>query len=116
MTFILNKKKFPNILLNGGGDLCDPTLDGQLLNEYNCPTVPIPFGITTLFLKQKRLFLKIEHVLQELGLQNLETMEQGEAPPLKKAFEAWFEMVKNKYKKHIYKLSIDKHPKFIKNS
>ena len=33
MCFVLNKKKFPNLLLNGGGDLCDPTLNGQLLNK-----------------------------------------------------------------------------------
>ena len=43
MTFILNKKKYPNIKLNGGGDMCDPTLNGLLLDSKNVPVINIPF-------------------------------------------------------------------------
>ena len=33
MAMVVNKKKFKNIKFNGGGDGCDPTLNGILLNE-----------------------------------------------------------------------------------
>ena len=37
-----NKKIFNKIKLNGGGDLCQPTLDGQQLLHKDFPTAKIP--------------------------------------------------------------------------
>ena len=42
MCIAYNKKQFPNIKLNGGGDLCQPTLDGQQLLHKDFPTAKIP--------------------------------------------------------------------------
>ena len=40
---IVNKKNFPNIKFDGGGDLCLPTLNGVLLKNYkNIPIENIP--------------------------------------------------------------------------
>lgn len=116
MTFILNKKKFPNIVLNGGGDLCDPMLDGQLLNEYNCPTVPIPFWNYDSVFKTKNVISEDRARFARAWYAQFGNYGSRGGPTREEAFEAWFEMVKNKYKKHIYKLTIEKHPKFIKKS
>ena len=37
MCIALNKKQFPNIQMNGGGDVCQPTLDGKLISPENVP-------------------------------------------------------------------------------
>ena len=33
---------YPNIRFNGGGDLCLPTLNGEVLSLSNCPSINIP--------------------------------------------------------------------------
>ena len=66
MTFILNKKKYPNIKLNGGGDMCDPTLNGLLLDSKNVPVVNIPFGTMTHLSKLRMLLQKTGLDLREL--------------------------------------------------
>ena len=42
-TIIFNKKKFKNILFNGGGDLALPTLEGKILdqNSVACSNIPV---------------------------------------------------------------------------
>ena len=37
-----NKKDFPNITLNGGGDLCLPTLNGKLIKPGDVPKTKVP--------------------------------------------------------------------------
>ena len=67
MCIAFNKKKFSSIKLNGGGDLCDPTINGKLLNQYNLPMRISQSGIMILFLKPKKSYLKIE--LDLLGVE-----------------------------------------------
>ena len=78
MSFILNKKNYPNIKLNGGGDMCDPTLNGVLLDSNNVPVVNIPFWNYDSSFKSKKLLLKIELDLREHGTTILKTMEKEE--------------------------------------
>ena len=33
MGMVLNKKRFKNVKFNGGGDGCDPTVNGIHINE-----------------------------------------------------------------------------------
>ena len=50
----LNKKKFPSIKLNGGGDLCLATLNGELLSVNNLPNLNIPiFQYDSMFRTKK---------------------------------------------------------------
>ena len=41
--------KISNIYLNGGGDLCQPTLEGVQLLHTNYPTLNVPIYNTILF-------------------------------------------------------------------
>ena len=41
-TIILNKKKYKNILFNGGGDLALPTLDNVVLNQSTVKHIEVP--------------------------------------------------------------------------
>ena len=38
----INKKKFPNVKFNGGGDLCLPTIDGKIINPRKIPNINVP--------------------------------------------------------------------------
>ena len=38
-----------------------------------------------------------------------------EVEPQKRSYNAWFNMVKERYPYHVFKLNINEHPKFIQN-
>ena len=42
MCIALNKKKYPNLKMDGGGDLCQPTLNSELLRPEDFPFVNVP--------------------------------------------------------------------------
>ena len=113
MSFILNKKNYPDIKLNGGGDMCDPTLNGVLLDSNNIPTVNIPFWNYDSSFKSKEViaedrarFARAWHnYFKDYGDRG------GDTPEL--AFKAWFEMIESRYRKHIFKLKIEDHPKYF---
>ena len=68
MCIALNKKQFPNIQMNGGGDVCQPTLDGKLISPENVPYEKIAIWNYDLFSKQRRLFHMIEQDLRGHGI------------------------------------------------
>ena len=77
MTFILNKKKYPNIKLNGGGDMCDPTLNGLLLDSKNVPVVNIPFWNYDSSFKSKNVIAEDRARFAELGITTSKIMVTG---------------------------------------
>jgi len=113
MTFILNKKKFPNIKLDGGGDLCDPTLNGVLLNEYNCPRIPVQFWNYDSVFKTKEVIAEDRARFARAWFRKFGSYGDRGGPTKNEAFQSWFNMITTRYKKHIYKLKIQDHPIFI---
>ncbi|MDA9655642.1 hypothetical protein N9S94_01360 [Candidatus Actinomarina] len=111
----LNKKKFPQIKLNGGGDLCMPTLDNvQILNtsvpSYNIPIYQYDsmFRTKSIIAEDRARFARAwNNYFQDFG-------DRG-GPSQEEAFEAWFEMIKNRYLLHTNKISLNRHPQYIKN-
>ena len=109
----LNKKKFPNIKMNGGGDLCLPTLDDKRITANNVPQTNIPiwnydkvFGTKeTISVDRARFARAWFRQFSDWGIFGGETPEE--------AFDAWMIMVESRYKKHILKLKIENHPKYI---
>lgn len=112
---VINKKEFPNIKYNGGGDLCLPTLNGNLITVNNVPQTNIPiwnydkiFGTKETISKDRARFSRAWfRQFNDWGVFGGESEEE--------AFDAWFNMVKIRYKKHVLKLNINDHPKYIKN-
>ena len=113
----VNKKNFPNVKLNGGGDLCFPTLNGIDLNPYKLPLAKSPIWNYDMMFKSKRNYCKrtfeiwecmvfIFLVIKVFIFFNIDSEEE--------AFETWFKWIEEKYKKHVFRLDIDKHP-YIKD-
>ncbi len=109
----VNKKKFPNIKLNGGGDLCLPTLNGVLIEPKKMPISKAPIWNYEMMFKTKEIIFndRIRYArawfdyFGEWGVFGGDTKEE--------AYDAWYEMIKNRYKKHVKKSKLEDHPKYI---
>ena len=115
LSVAINKKEFPNIKLNGGGDLCLPTLNGKLLNPFKFPISKYPiyqydsmFRTKEVVSSDRARFARAWHrEFQSWG-------SRGGATP-EEAFAGWIKMIEERLPSHIYKFNIKNHPKYISN-
>lgn len=114
MCIALNKNKFPNIKMNGGGDLCQPTIDDVLLRPEDFPLVKIPIWNYDSVFKTKEVISKDRARFARAWFREFNEWGDRGGETEEEAFDAWFNMVKIRYKKHILRLKIDDHPKYIK--
>jgi hypothetical protein len=111
----MNKKKFPNIISNGGGDMCLPTLNGERLLPSSMPQTKIPVWQYDSIFRTKSIISEDRARFARAWNRYFDNWgDRGGGTP-DEAFDAWFEMIKIKYKKHALKMEIENHPKFIKN-
>lgn len=115
LLLAVNKKKFGNrIKFNGGGDLCQPTLDGHDLDLNEMPQSGVAF-------------YNYEHLLKtkEQTREDVERMDRAYHRRFNKwlystdgtdAFDGWLHMVKGRYQKPQKELSLDKHPKYVQET
>jgi len=109
----LNKRHFPDIKLNGGGDLCLPTINGERIHPKNVPFFRIPlFQYDSIFRTKEIIAHDRARFARAWYRQFNEWGVRGGGTP-EEAFDAWFLEVKMKYKKHTHKISLKKHPKYI---
>jgi len=109
-----NKSKFPNIKLNGGGDLTLATLNGELINPKKVPNLYVPiyqyesiFRTKNIIENDRARFARAwKNYFGNYGDRGGESKEE--------AFNAWFEMVKDRYPKHNFRMKISNHPKYIR--
>ncbi len=114
LCIALNKKKFPNIVLNGGGDLCAPTLNGKLITNKDVPLINIPvFQYDSVFRTREVIAHDRARFARAWNDYFGNYGDRGGGTP-EEAFNAWFVMISNRYKKHVHKLKIGNHPKYIK--
>ena len=109
----VNKKNYPNVKLNGGGDLCFPTLNGKDLNPYDLPLAKSPIWNYDMMFKSKEIIakerLRFGHAwVSYFGEKGIFNIENEDA-----AFETWFKWIEDKYKKHVFKIADNKHPIYI---
>lgn len=116
LCIALNKKKFPNIKLNGGGDLCLPTINDKRILPEEVPQIKIPiwnydkmFGTKETISNDRARFARAWfRQFNEWGIFGGPTPEE--------AFNAWMKMIEARYKKHVFKIDINKHPKYLKKN
>mgnify|MGYP002021754025 CR=1 FL=1 len=113
MCIAFNKKKYPNIKLNGGGDMCDPTLDDVLLDQYNLPNKKITIWNYDSVFKNKNIISKDRARFARAWNREFGNFGDRGGPTDEEAFTAWYNMVKTRYPFHTSTVAISKHPKFI---
>lgn len=111
----LNKNKFPNIKLNGGGDLCLPTLNNVILDYTNVPSVNIPIYQYDSLFRTKKIIAEDRARFARAWNREFGNYGNRGGPDSDAAFEAWFEMIKIKYYSHTHRIDINKHPKYLKD-
>ena len=115
MCIALNKKKYPNIKMNGGGDLCQPTINGNLISPLNVPYKRLPIWNYDTVFRTKDIISKDRARFARAWKRRFGNWgDRGGGTP-EEAFDAWFNMVETRYKDHVMKLSIHDHPKYIKD-
>jgi len=111
----VNKKKFPHIKLNGGGDLCLPTLNGNLIKPSEMPVSRAPIWNYEMMFKTREI-ISNERVrfgkawyeqFGDWGIFGGDTKDE--------AFIAWLKLIESRYAKHIHKMPFENHPKYIKD-
>lgn len=110
----VNKSLFPDIKLNGGGDLCLPTLNNVLLNPFDNPISKYPLYQYDSFFRDKKLIAADRARFSRAWYKEFGDYGDRGGPLESEAYEAWYEMIKNKINDHIYYFDPDKHPKYIK--
>lgn len=112
---VVNKGKFGSrIKFNGGGDLCQVTLDGKLLAPDYIPESKIPFYNYEKILKTK------EQITDDVGRMERAYSRHFGHTQYKSSesnyFEKWYEAQKGKFNKPQLPLEFDLHPKYIKDT
>lgn len=111
----LNKKRFPEIKLNGGGDFCLATLDGKLIDPQKVPNVNIPIYQYDSMFRTKNVIAKDRARFARAWFNEFNNYGNRGGPEEDEAFNAWLNTITSKFKYHTNKFSIDLHPKYIKN-
>lgn len=117
LLLAVNKKAYGDrIKFNGGGDLCQPTLDGQDLDINEMPQTGVPFYNYEHLLKTKEQTMedvsrmdRAYHRRFGKWLYSKDGTEQG-------AFDGWLHMVSGRYRKPQRALPLDQHPKYIQDT
>ena len=113
LCIALNKRRFPNIKLNGGGDLCQPTIDGEQILPKNVPNLPIPIWQYDSMFRTKEIIAEDRARFARAWYRQFDSWgDRGGSEP-DVAYDAWIKMIEVKYKKHVLKTKIKKHPIFI---
>jgi hypothetical protein len=111
----LNKKKFPEIKSNGGGDMCLPTLNGERILPSSVPSSRIPVWQYDSMFRTKEIISEDRARFARAWFRYFSDWgDRGGGSP-EEAFDAWFKMIREKYKKHTLKMKVDNHPKYIQN-
>jgi len=112
-VIFLNKKEFPNIKLNGGGDLCLATLDGILLDHKNVPIVNIPIWNYDTTFRTKEIIAQDRARFARAWFRYFNEWSDRGGETEREAYDAWFKMVAERLPKHIIKVDVNDHPVFI---
>jgi len=109
-----NKKNFPLIKLDGGGDLTLATLNGKLIEPKSVPNLSVPVYQYESIFRTKEILREDRYRFAKAWFNYFGEYggRGGESPD--EAYNAWYNMVLDRYPKHSFKMALDKHPKFIK--
>jgi len=115
LCIALNKKKYPNIELNGGGDMCLATLNSKLITARDVPNTNIPIYQYDSMFRSKQVIAEDRSRFAKAWFNYFGNFgDRGGSDP-EKAYDAWYKSVQTKYQFHTNKFNLDNHPKYIKN-
>lgn len=115
LSVAINKKFFPEIKLNGGGDLCLPTLENILLDPFKNPISKYPIYQYDSFFRDKTTISKDRARFARAWFREFGNYQDRGGPDDYDAYIAWENMIQSKTVEHFYSFNIKNHPKYIKD-
>jgi len=112
-TYAINKKNFPNVKFNGGGDLCLATLNGMILDQSNTPIVSVPLWNYDTTFRTKEIISEDRARFARAWYRQFQSWDDRGGGTLKQAYDAWLKMVIHRLPNHIFKKNIKDHPVYI---
>ena len=115
LVIAVNKAKYgERIKFNGGGDLCQPTLDGKELNINELPQAGVPFYNYEKLTKTKEQIIddvkRMERAYQRRFDRALYTRHH------EKPFDGWMAMVLGRASKPAMQIKLSDHPKYVQKT
>lgn len=110
-----NKRLFPQIKLNGGGDLTLATINNELINPKLVPNIKAPIYQYDSLFRTKEIIAADRGRFARAWGKYFGTFDDRGGSTNEEAYNAWYEMVLERYPKHTFKIDIKNHPKFIVN-
>ena len=114
LCIAINKKKFPQIKLDGGGDLCQPTLDGVQLVHWKVPNCNFPIFQYDSVFRTKEVISEDRARFARAWFNYFNSWDDRGGPLPEQAYDAWFKMIEDRYHYHVFKLKNFEHPEYIR--
>ena len=94
--------------------LCQPTLNGNQLVHKNAANLNTPIFQYDSIFRTKEIISEDRARFAKAWNTYFGNYGTRGGPEPNQAFDAWFEMIKERYLYHVLKIDIDSHPKYIK--
>lgn len=116
LLLAVNKKSFGDrITFSGGGDLCQPQLDGKDLDLNEVPQSGVAFYNYEHMLKTKGQVMDDVGRMDRAYFRKFGTYLYGDGTD-KEAFNGWMRMVVGRYDKPQRQISLGEHPKYVQDT
>ena len=115
LCIALNKKRFPQIKLNGGGDKCLATINNKIINFREIPNVNIPIYQYDSMFRTREIIAEDRARFARAWFREFNDYGDRGGPGNSQAFDAWFSNINKKYLLHTHKIKLNNHPTYIKD-
>lgn len=110
LVIAVNKARYGDrIRFDSGGDLAQPSLDGQYIDPLSVPQIRIPIWNYECLLKTKQQIKEDKGRFARAWQRTFGDYKLG-GPDDESAYNKWLEMVRGRYLKHTKKLKLSDHP------
>ncbi len=117
LVLAVNKATFGDrIKFNGGGDLCQPTLDGKDLDLNEIPQAGIPFYNYEKLTKTKSQIMDDVGRMDRAYQRHFGEWLYSEDGTDESAYEGWYRMVEGRFNKPSKQIPLSDHPKYIQDT
>lgn len=117
LAIAVNKGKYGDrIKFDSGGDLCQPSLDGEHLKSDNIPNLKIPFYNYEKLLKTKVQIMEDAGRMERAWFRHFGEYQMKSDGTDKVAYAAWMKMIWGRFNKPQEKISLESHPIYIQET
>lgn len=115
LPLLVNRAKFGDrIKFDGGGDLCQPTLDGKVINVSEIPEARVPFYNYEHLIKNKRQTTIDVTRMDNAYHTHFDTWLYSDNG--KNAYDGWLRMQHGRFNKPSKHIPLSDHPKYVQRT